>query len=532
MKSIYIYLVIFLAFIGCYDDKGNYDYTLLDRVTIDYISLYTSYLGDTITYTPELKFSGDTTSSNFDFEWTLFDTKKIKSRNLFYIVDTIASGTAVLRVTDKKTGASYSQHTILTTKSPYETDGFVILARGANNESILSYIRQTNNPNSGTETNYYTYKDFHNVYEEINKEALGRAPLRIMQHFHESDYYHDSETGGLWVFQGDNHSLDISGVSFEKDVLLKDQFLDGMPADLEPYDMVDMAWSSFVIGKDGKMYSRKKISQYLFNTGYFLNEPVTFEENGNTYEVNGLGVIHHRYSMGYTLLYEKNLHRFLVIMDKDQQSAGKITSPFVPSSAYESADVARIDNLGDMKMIHCGAYKWNNYPEVIRFHAILQDPNGKFYSYEFGMNNAVYSDPTVSNVKQKVLPDATQQVLSSIIGNGKTIFNTGYTDPSSFGIKQLLGYVLITHNNELWLLNRATGTITLYDTFEADITSIDTEIYNAWIAGIGLANGKFYVEEVSVPAFTNEIPRRMFSFKDAFGEEIVSVKFKNGSTWM
>ena len=92
--------------------------------------------------------------------------------------------------------------------------------------------------------------------------------------------------------------------------------------------------------------------------------------------------------------------------------------------------------------------------------------------------------------------------------------------------------VLITHNNELWLLNRATGTITLYDTFEADITSIDTEIYNAWIAGIGLANGKFYVEEVSVPAFTNEIPRRMFSFKDAFGEEIVSVKFKNGSTWM
>ena len=535
MKLIYAYLIIFLAFISCYDDKGNYDYTSLNSVTIEPFSFGSISYGDTLQYSPELTFSGDTTSSNFDFEWTLFGTKKFKSRDLFYITDTIGSGIIILHITDKKTGAIYSQHTILTTKSPYETDGFVILSRGAGNESILSYLRQSYNSNyNATETNYYTYKDFYNVYEEINKESLGQEPVRIMQHFHESDYNHNSETGSFWILQGGNNSLDVSGISFEKDVLLKDQFLDGVPAGFEPFDIVDMTWSTFVIGKDGKMYSRKKNSEFLFNSGYFLSEPVTFEENGTTHEVNGLGVIHHRYTAGsYTLLYEKNLHRFLLIMDSDQQVAGKVTAPFVPHDAYESSDVARIDNLGDMKMIHCGAYKWDNYPDAIRFHAILQDPEGIFYSYDFGLNSTKYGDePAISTIKQQVLPEATQQVLSNIIGNGKNIFNTGYTDASAWGIKQLLGYVLITHNNELWLLNRTTGTIILYDTCEADITSIDTEIYNAWVAGIGLANGKFYVEEVSAPAYTNEVPHRMFSFEKKFGEEIISVRFKNGSTWM
>ena len=535
MKLIYIYLAIFLMFISCNDDKGNYDYTLLNRVTIGEFGFYgmNTSLGDTITYSPELTFSGDTTSDNFDFEWVLFDTKKIKSRDLFYIVDTIASGIILLRVTDKKTGAAYTQHTTLTTKSPYETNGFVILSRGAGNESILSYFRESYNSNyNKTETNYNTYKEYFNVYEDINKEALGKDPIRVMQHFHEDDYNHDSETGNFWILQGNNNSVDVSGVSFEKDVLLKDQFLDGVPAGFEPYDIVDMRWGTFVIGKDGKMYSRKKSSQFLFNSGYFLSEPVTFEENGHTYEVNGLGVVHHRYAgLGYTLLYEKNLNRFLLIMDSDQQSAGKIATPFVPNDAYESEDVARINNLGNMKMIHCGAYKSNT--ANIGFYAILQDPDGIFYSYDFGMNTTIYGgEAAISTVKQKVLPDATQQTLSSIIGNGKNIFNTGYTDASAYGVKQLIGYVLITRNNELWLLNRATGTITLYDTFEADITAIDSEIYNAWFAGIGLANGKFYVEEISAPAFTNEIPRRMFSFKESFGEEIISVKYKNGKDWM
>ncbi len=535
MKYIYIYLLALLVFASCYDDKGNDDYKPLNRVTIEKFSAISRYFGDKVELTPVLTFAQDSSEENLEFEWTLWEKKKFKTRNFSYVADTMGTGMLVLRITDKTNGIVYSQACRTTIKSPYETSGYVILSRNANNESILSFIRQDGNDNYGeTETNYYNYEAYYSVYEEINNKSLGKDPIKILQHFHEKDDKHDGETGNFWIFQGENNSMDISGVSFEKDVLLKDQFLDGMPAGFEPYDMVDMIWSSFIIGKDGKTYSRKKASKFLFNSGSFLNDPVVFEENGKTYEIDGSGVIHHRYRAGgFTLLYEKNLHRFLLFTDSDQTSAGKIEAPTAPQSVYTPSDAARINNLGDMKMIHCGAYLWDNYPDAIRFYSILQDPNGVFYSYDFGLNNIAYSGaiPAITTVVQKVLPDATQQVLSSIIGNGKNIFNTGYTDPSAWSFKKLIGYVLISHNNELWLLNRATGIITLYDTFEADITAIDTEIYNAWAAGIGLANGKFYVEEVSVASYTNELPRRMFSFDRTFGEEILSIRFKSDESW-
>lgn len=61
MKLIYAYLIIFLAFISCYDDKGNYDYTSLNSVTIEPFSFGSISYGDTLQYSPELTFSGDTT---------------------------------------------------------------------------------------------------------------------------------------------------------------------------------------------------------------------------------------------------------------------------------------------------------------------------------------------------------------------------------------------------------------------------------------------------------------------------------------
>lgn len=96
--------------------------------------------------------------------------------------------------------------------------------------------------------------------------------------------------------------------------------------------------------------------------------------------------------------------------------------------------------------------------------------------------------------------------------------------------KQLLDYVLITKDNELYLLERKSGDIILYDSFDATITSIDTEVYNAWIAGIGLENGEFHIMEMTNAGYTKEHPRRMYSSETDFGE-IVDIRFKNGADW-
>jgi len=186
-----------------------------------------------------------------------------------------------------------------------------------------------------------------------------------------------------------------------------------------------------------------------------------------------------------------------------------------------------------MEMICCGANRvsWGN-----RFYAILKAKDGTFYSYTFDMGDTFFGrSPDVEKVEQKELPATTQTTLSSIInGSSKNLFKVGYANTEymsgSVNNKQLLDYVLITKDNELYLLERKSGDIILYDSFDATITSIDTEVYNAWIAGIGLENGEFHIMEMTNAGYTKEHPRRMYSSETDFGE-IVDIRFKNGADW-
>lgn len=542
MKFIYLlYIALAFTLFGCYDDKGNYDYTPINRVSIEpFNGLSTYYLGDKIELKPVLTFSIDSTEDNLTFEWTIFGKKKFYTRDLSYIADTLGSGFIVLLVKDTVNGIEYTANQMCTIKTEYEAEGYMILSRGANNESILSYVQVTSNPNYSSqagvgETNYYNGKDYYDVYRTVNGEAMGHGPIKLLQHFRSSNTENGSEVGAFWIFQEGPECIDISGVNFMKDVTLSAQFMDGMPSNFKPHDMVDMTWSTFVIGEDGTMYSRIKETEYLFNSGLFLDNVVTLEENGIVHPVSGKGVIHHRYATaGYTLLYEKSRNRFLMMLDGSQQNGGRIIAPEAGGSdIYPPRDAVKIDDLGDMELLCCGAVKtnWGN-----KFYAILKDPNGVFYSYIIETGDAKFGRyPGIEKVQQSVLPSATQAALSSILnGNSKNLFNVGnantsYTAGSANG-KLLLDYVLITKHNELYLMERNSGEIILFDTFDAPITCIDTESWNAWLAGIGLENGEFHLMELTNAAYSNEHPRRMYSSETNFGE-IVDIRFKNGTSW-
>ena len=148
MKFIYLISIsLILLIFGCYDDKGNYDYTPINRIEIESFTIGTQYLGDTIEIKPILNFAIDSTENNLVFEWTVFDTKKFHMHDLFYITDTLGSGFIILRVKDTIKNIEYSQFTSITIKTEYEAEGYVILSKGNNNASHLSYIRLTTNAN-------------------------------------------------------------------------------------------------------------------------------------------------------------------------------------------------------------------------------------------------------------------------------------------------------------------------------------------------------------------------------------------------
>ena len=73
-------------FTGCYDDKGNYDYRLINEVTVEHEFFGDTILRmyafvDTLRITPEIKGSIDGDIDNYEFEWVAagdnFDKKGV-----------------------------------------------------------------------------------------------------------------------------------------------------------------------------------------------------------------------------------------------------------------------------------------------------------------------------------------------------------------------------------------------------------------------------------------------------------------------
>ena len=113
--------------------------------------------------------------------------------------------------------------------------------------------------------------------------------------------------GHFWVLQnGGQGCVDLSGEDFTKDILLNDIFLDGnLPVDFKPIDMIDMKWLTCVVNHDGKVYTRKKLTNQLYNSGYFIDRPLEFENE----EVDGSRMVLAPFSdLNYTVMYDKVHH--------------------------------------------------------------------------------------------------------------------------------------------------------------------------------------------------------------------------------
>ena len=72
MKQLYIigFLLFFSGLCGCYEDKGNYDYTETFEITIDSLKeSYTLYaLVDTLRISPEVS----PVNAEYDFHWCVY----------------------------------------------------------------------------------------------------------------------------------------------------------------------------------------------------------------------------------------------------------------------------------------------------------------------------------------------------------------------------------------------------------------------------------------------------------------------------
>ncbi|MBP5506677.1 MAG: hypothetical protein J6Y23_02375 [Prevotella sp.] len=116
--------IVLLSMVACYEDKGNYDYTELNEISVVSPAAGTYYAidrYDTLHIEPKLAFTqSEMDDSQLDFLWEMYlddwantEAKAVvlsRDRNLDVMISRPASTTnyaLVLTVTEKKTGAAY-----------------------------------------------------------------------------------------------------------------------------------------------------------------------------------------------------------------------------------------------------------------------------------------------------------------------------------------------------------------------------------------------------------------------------------------
>ena len=485
MKNRIYLLYWLLAFLsaGCYDDKGNNDYRFVNTIEVEPFgqdSYPTAALGDTIRYNPVLRFaSGNGDELDLAYEWTFADKMIGDKLNLEWIVDTVAAGQVILRITDRENGLVYSNQKSLRIESPYKSKGWMILSE-KDGQSSLSFVREVILGYDMDEVGVYHILDnqtFPDVYKEANGEVLGSGPILITEHFSQT------APGSLLVLQrGAPGCIDIDGNTLLRDIYLSETFVDGQfPPGFEPVNATWMHWLDVIENKDGRLYTRLKYSDALFNSGYFITEPVLIGDE----EVRGHLLDCVWNSVGFTVIHDcgtaaQPRNRLAAIFDFRSfwgvNYAGCAAVFPEPDKGWPDGFVP-LNDLGDNELIYFRGWgSWSG-----SYYMILKTPEGKYLQQTFTLMRTdaeLYYDEGSFTVQELPSGFVYEDCLPYVLSRDK--------------------YLLLMKGNDLYYYNYASpgDGVRFYWHFDAPVKHMTEPLQGQPQLGCALANGQFVILNV------------------------------------
>ncbi len=530
MKQLTFTVLSFLLLVSCYEDKGNYNYLDIPEIEIGDFRYQARNLGDTIKIEPVFNVDIPEDAPYITYKWSVAgetrpDDPNWNSRNFFWIADVLADGDLVLEVKDERLGVVYSQYTKVKITGEFNSSfSWVILSEGEDKTAKLSFFKTLDGEYSPdySELIITETKVYNDLYPSVNNnETLGRGPLALREHFNEGD---GRNIGNYWIFT-ESGAVDCYGDSFVKDIDMAQTFRGGLPADVIIQDGVFMTWVDVIYDQYGHIYTRLKADDELFNSDYFLQEPVSY--NGEVLEqcYTVLG----RYTSWtgrYTLVVDKKYSRLLAILDGENQDfyddplncAGKVLE--IPRVSDTPDGYIPLDDFSDYEIVDIKYViipeGWNGSPGyVILF---KEKSSGKLVLQEFALevdkDDEYGNYLIVSNVKvhdMSGLPAVPAQMIATPNENSQ--------------------YVFFAIDKALWCYDRETQYLMHYKDFDAKITAMEGEsdFRNKHIA-VGLENGKFFVLNAVRAKNQPEDKRVMCGLpEDIRLGKIVKIHYKIGS---
>ncbi len=181
MKKIFFIIYIFMLFVSCYDDLGNYDYHDINRIEkvtgIDSIIRIRQF--DTLRLSPELTATQYNDPEKFNYNWEIEQQIVSSEQHLvFPVVLSYGDKNCRLIVKDKEQGNEYIYPFRLIVLDERAGDVIMVLSnyQGKAELSFKSII---------PDTNHFAV----NYYERSMGRSLGTAPQRIFRNYKPIEAY-------------------------------------------------------------------------------------------------------------------------------------------------------------------------------------------------------------------------------------------------------------------------------------------------------------------------------------------------------
>ena len=540
MKRInYFFFMLMVSMcVSCYEDKGNYDYIDIENIEIEKFESVYKTLGDTVKIEPKFNVDLPEDVSYLSYEWSIDGKKRPddpdwNSKNFFWIADEIVSTfNLILKVTDERYGISYMQQGYISISGEFDASYSWMILSEQDGKAMLSFFKTLDTEwsadwSSMTITEWKEYKD---LYPSRNGGTeLGQGPISMREHYC-ADYNVDA--GNIWIFS-ESGAVDLEGVGLTKDIDLDQTFMGGVPTGVTIQGGVFMIQADVLYDQYGRLYSRVKSDNQLFNSDYFLPEPMKYD--GEVLEqcepVLGRYLM---YTALYTPIIDRKNSRLLAIIDgainwNDDPLKGAANIIEVPGEAVLGAGEVLPANYiplndfrgyGIISMQYRKLTPANSTTVYPAFNILFKDENGNLYLEEFALErksgaNGYYME--VSNVKVFE--------LNGLGGIPSSMVIPPYTTSN---------YAFFAVDNVLYMLDKDTQILSKYLEFNAPITAMDAEnmLQNQYVA-VGLENGEFHVVNIVNAKNRPEADRIMCSSKERFGKIIqINWKIGNGrSSW-
>ena len=382
-------LLVMFFLLGCYDDKGNYEYHDINSVEIEDIRIvyennYIPNIGEEVIFRPELKFALDSTATNFTYEWNFFGEVVSHERVFHWIADTAGSffGQMIFTVTDTLLNISYVYDDIsimVNDPNVVNNAGWLVLSE-LNGVSCLSLIQDVYDYEP-EEPVYMPIVDVDMYAKQNDGESLGGKPLGMALFWTTPESFFDDPIRQVLILQeGGLGTIYVEASNFKKSISLSEEFFDGvLPAGETFVNAWDRTHTTALCTSDGQLYLRIKENPAIIFSGKF-DEPLAVE--------NGMNITHYAAERGYegrvALVFDAANNRFLSLYDVT--NIGYEEDNYMTHGALreiveeENSTMLSLREMGNVDMLYVGASEImgeSYYPIVYRDNNVGSDNYGK-----------------------------------------------------------------------------------------------------------------------------------------------------------